>query len=133
MGKTDIGCKDIISVPLTCQSTFIEHMTVGMPVFQDACPDHQTTSNKVGLLDNVREPILTSGFSPDENTSRVTVQTESRLITEENLPPIVLFSGQVFSATGYMIFLVVHNQIYTDCSVLCIHVTCIKYLGNCYQ
>ncbi|GFW48239.1 hypothetical protein TNCV_1108021 [Trichonephila clavipes] len=34
--------------------------------------------------------ISTPGFSPVENTSQVSIQTESRLITEGNQPPIIL-------------------------------------------
>ncbi|GFT77021.1 hypothetical protein TNCV_1099171 [Trichonephila clavipes] len=67
-------------------------MKIGMPVCHDACPDHQTTSTVVVLFDNVRKPILTNGFSPDENTSRVAVLTESQLITEENYSPYLPLS-----------------------------------------
>ncbi|GFU39837.1 hypothetical protein TNCV_1950031 [Trichonephila clavipes] len=69
-----------------------------MPFCLDACLDHHTTSTTVVLFDNVRGLISTPGFSPDESTSRVTVQTESRLITEENSPPIILFPIQTTSA-----------------------------------
>ncbi|GFW35040.1 hypothetical protein TNCV_5066061 [Trichonephila clavipes] len=58
-----------------------------MLVCNDACPDHQTTSIIVVLFDSVREQISTPRFSPDENLSRVDVQTESRLITEETTFP----------------------------------------------
>ncbi|GFU87014.1 hypothetical protein TNCV_4840601 [Trichonephila clavipes] len=44
----------------------------------------QTTSTIMILFYNVRGPISTPGFSPDENTSRVAVQTESRLTIAEN-------------------------------------------------
>ncbi|GFV77252.1 hypothetical protein TNCV_444821 [Trichonephila clavipes] len=74
-------------------------MEIGMPICHDACPDHQRTSIIVVLFDNVKGPISTTGFFPDENTSRVTVQTEWRLITKENLHPIILCQRQVFSAT----------------------------------
>ncbi|GFV32207.1 hypothetical protein TNCV_1674951 [Trichonephila clavipes] len=77
-------------VPPTCQSTSIEHMKVNLPVCLDACSDHQTTSTIGLLFYNVRGPILTPVCSPDENTSRVAVQSKLRLITDGNPPPIIL-------------------------------------------
>ncbi|GFV59805.1 hypothetical protein TNCV_957041 [Trichonephila clavipes] len=73
---TIAGCKDNVPLPLTCQSTSIEHMKVGMFVCHDVCPDHQITSTIIVLYDNVRGWIST-GFSPDKNASRVVVQTKS--------------------------------------------------------
>ncbi|GFY11040.1 hypothetical protein TNCV_4470271 [Trichonephila clavipes] len=70
-------------------------MKVSMPVFHDACPDHLTASTTVVLFDNIRGLISTPGSSSDENTSRVSVQTESRLITEGNQPPIILYPRQL--------------------------------------
>ncbi|GFT24220.1 hypothetical protein TNCV_2064491 [Trichonephila clavipes] len=89
MEKYDIGCKDLVPVPLTCQRTSIKHMEDDRPVCHDAFPDHQSTSTIVVLFNNVKRLILTTGFSPDENTSRVNVLTESRLITEET-PPLII-------------------------------------------
>ncbi|GFT12502.1 hypothetical protein TNCV_5093201 [Trichonephila clavipes] len=34
-----IRCEDLVPVPLTCQSTSIEHMKLDMPVCHDACPE----------------------------------------------------------------------------------------------
>ncbi|GFQ70755.1 hypothetical protein TNCT_675491 [Trichonephila clavata] len=48
--------------------------------------DYQTFCALVVLLDNVREPILTPGFLPDDNIFRIAVVTESRLISEETCP-----------------------------------------------
>ncbi|GFV69775.1 transposable element Tcb1 transposase [Trichonephila clavipes] len=59
----------------------------------------QATSSIVILFDNVRGSISTPGFSQEENTSGVSVQTESRLITEGNQSLIILCSRQVFSAS----------------------------------
>ncbi|GFS53310.1 hypothetical protein TNCV_3845121 [Trichonephila clavipes] len=69
--ESDIGCKDFDPRPLTCQSSSIKYMKVGIPVCNDACPNHQTTSTIVILFDDVRRSIPTSGFSSHENTSRV--------------------------------------------------------------
>ncbi|GFX77027.1 hypothetical protein TNCV_1072271 [Trichonephila clavipes] len=41
---SDMRCKDLVVLPLTCQSTSIKHMMVGIFVCNDACPDHLTTS-----------------------------------------------------------------------------------------
>ncbi|GFV71309.1 hypothetical protein TNCV_5032481 [Trichonephila clavipes] len=38
-------------------------------------------------------------FSPDENSSRVTLCTESRIFTEGNMPPIFLYARMMFTAS----------------------------------
>ncbi|GFV86741.1 hypothetical protein TNCV_3964711 [Trichonephila clavipes] len=63
--KSDVECKDLVNVPLTCQSTFLECMEVSMPFLHDGYPYHQILLTIVVLLRD-----------PDENPSRVTVQTE---------------------------------------------------------
>ncbi|GFY15629.1 hypothetical protein TNCV_1282771 [Trichonephila clavipes] len=52
--KSDVRCKDLVPVPLTCQSTSNKHMKVHMPTYHDSYPVHQTTLIIMALFDNVR-------------------------------------------------------------------------------
>ncbi|GFV95442.1 hypothetical protein TNCV_4574441 [Trichonephila clavipes] len=95
-GKSNIECKNLVPVQLTYQSASMKHMKVEIPVCNDACTNHQITLTIVVVFDNVRGLKSTPELSSNENTSRITVYTESRLITEENPPPIILCPRQVF-------------------------------------
>ncbi|GFX74204.1 hypothetical protein TNCV_2912371 [Trichonephila clavipes] len=70
----------LVHVPLNFLSASIEHVKIGMPVSRDA------TSTIVIFWDKLERRYALPSFSPYDNTSRITVQTESGLITEENLP-----------------------------------------------
>ncbi|GFT24346.1 hypothetical protein TNCV_3252041 [Trichonephila clavipes] len=80
------SCTADVKVPL--------YVKVHILVCNDACPDRQITSTIMVLFDKVLGPISTLRFFPDENTSRETVQTGSRLTIEENPSPIIICPRQ---------------------------------------
>ncbi|GFU94749.1 15-hydroxyprostaglandin dehydrogenase [Trichonephila clavipes] len=78
----------------------MEPVKVDIPVCHDTFTDHQSILTIIVLADNVRGPISTTQFFPDESRSRVFIQTEARLITEENLLSIILCPIQADGLTN---------------------------------
>ncbi|GFY49496.1 hypothetical protein TNIN_349201 [Trichonephila inaurata madagascariensis] len=79
----------------TCQSTTIEKQEVHHAILKRCLPGQ---SDHSGIFQNVKKPDIDTRVPPDDNMSQVATQSESRLITEENLPLIHLCSRQLFLA-----------------------------------
>ncbi|GFW96924.1 hypothetical protein TNCV_2160591 [Trichonephila clavipes] len=94
--KSDKGYKDLVPIPLICQCTSIKHMKVGMPVCHDGFPDHRTTSTIVVFL------TVFEGSSSLQRTTRLESlsRPKSRLITEENSPPVITLTKKIVLLDG---------------------------------
>ncbi|GFY14337.1 hypothetical protein TNCV_1021021 [Trichonephila clavipes] len=62
------------------------HNSDYLPQTHEGRHAHHNPSAIVFFFDNFSGPILASGFSTDDKTSRIAVFTESQLITEKNPP-----------------------------------------------
>ncbi|GFX91754.1 hypothetical protein TNCV_3529531 [Trichonephila clavipes] len=99
-------------------------MKFGMLVCNYAYLVHKNMAIIVVLFDNFRGQLSTREFSPDENTSPVTVQTESRPITEENLPLSSSVQDRCFRQHARRFLLFVRDKDYRDRGILATSIKC---------
>ncbi|GFS71789.1 hypothetical protein TNCV_3714891 [Trichonephila clavipes] len=96
---------------------------LGPPVCSDACPDYQT----VVVLFHVKEQISTPGLSPDENTSRFSIQNVNPGSSLKKKTPTSVLDNNL---DGHF---VVHSQRNAEYRPSGSQATCIKSLGNCFS
>ena len=88
--KSHMWFQYLLSVPLGIHSTTVKVVQICTSTEHYACPhEYTTTTTKLAVFHNVCGMKLGSTFSPDYCVMGITVQTESKLICKQHVPPFI--------------------------------------------
>jgi hypothetical protein len=90
--------QDLVSIPLSIHGASLKHVEWRTSVHHDASPDQETTAPITVSFSDIGGLVTGPTFSPDKNTSRIGLETESRLVCEENIGPLFLTPAMMLSA-----------------------------------